>query len=62
VTGGDLFDFILNSSRGQLSESVARVIILQIIEGVEVLHDMGIIHRDLKPESGFLWFCGFLFD
>eukprot|EP00298_Acanthocystis_sp_HF-20_P003351 c13715_g1_i2.p1 GENE.c13715_g1_i2~~c13715_g1_i2.p1 ORF type:complete len:302 (-),score=102.77 c13715_g1_i2:35-940(-) len=51
VAGGDLFDFIVNSPDGKLSESLARKIMKQLVEGVEVLHNMNIIHRDLKPEN-----------
>lgn len=51
VKGGDLFDFIVNSQTGHLPEKLARVIMRQLIEGVEVLHSKNIIHRDLKPEN-----------
>jgi len=51
VSGGDLFDYIVNSPNGKLSESLARKILKQIIEGLDVLHSLNIIHRDLKPEN-----------
>jgi len=51
VKGGDLFDFIVNSKNGQLTETDARTVMVQLIEGVTVLHDLNIIHRDLKPEN-----------
>jgi len=51
VQGGDLFDFIVNSTGGQLSESVVRIVMRQLVEGVQVLHTSNIIHRDLKPEN-----------
>jgi len=51
VQGGDLFDFIVNAPGGQLSESMVRIIMRQLVEGVQVLHRANIIHRDLKPEN-----------
>lgn len=51
MKGGDLFDFIVNSPTGHLAETLARVIMRQLIEGVQVLHSKNIIHRDLKPEN-----------
>lgn len=42
---------------GQLSEEVAKGIVLQVLDGLEALHNLengkssGIIHRDLKPEN-----------
>jgi calcium/calmodulin-dependent protein kinase I len=51
ATGGDLFDFIITSPNGQLRETMARNIMLQLLEGLEVLHSMNIVHRDLKPEN-----------
>lgn len=51
VKGGDLFDYIVNSATGNLPEPLARKIMMQLVEGVQVLHSMNIIHRDLKPEN-----------
>jgi len=51
VKGGDLFDYIVNHPNGYLPESLARKIMKQLIEGVQVLHSHNIIHRDLKPEN-----------
>jgi len=51
VKDGDLFDFIVTSPTGSLAEPVVRTIMLQLIEGVQVLHRANIIHRDLKPEN-----------
>lgn len=51
VKGGDLFDFIVSSPTGNLSERLTQVIMRQLIEGVQVLHSKNILHRDLKPEN-----------
>jgi calcium/calmodulin-dependent protein kinase I len=51
VPGGDLFDFIVNSPDKSVPEPVVREIMLQLIEGIQVLHRANIIHRDLKPEN-----------
>eukprot|EP00930_Biecheleria_cincta_P086657 TRINITY_DN75917_c0_g1_i1.p1 TRINITY_DN75917_c0_g1~~TRINITY_DN75917_c0_g1_i1.p1 ORF type:complete len:413 (-),score=88.94 TRINITY_DN75917_c0_g1_i1:58-1296(-) len=36
---------------GPMRESVARNIILQVLDGLAHIHKKGIIHRDLKPEN-----------
>lgn len=48
VTGGELFDLVVN---GALKEERARNIIRQCLLGVRYLHLAGIAHRDLKPEN-----------
>ena len=50
--GNDLEKYIQN--RGFLSESEAKDLISQIIDGIYYLHTNGIIHRDLKPANIFL--------
>jgi serine/threonine protein kinase len=47
--GGDLFDRI--NSKGSYREEEARVVIRQICEAIEFLHDNRVAHRDLKPEN-----------
>ncbi|KAF5398550.1 Mitogen-activated protein kinase [Paragonimus heterotremus] len=49
VEGGELFDRIV--SLGQLPESDAKFLFLQMAIAVEYLHAHGITHRDLKPEN-----------
>lgn len=49
VSGGELFDRIIE--KGFYTERDASKLILQILDAVKYLHDMGIVHRDLKPEN-----------
>uniref|UniRef100_A0AAY4BJQ0 Protein kinase domain-containing protein n=1 Tax=Denticeps clupeoides TaxID=299321 RepID=A0AAY4BJQ0_9TELE len=49
VSGGELFDRILD--RGMYSEKDASLVIRQVLEAVNYLHENGIVHRDLKPEN-----------
>lgn len=45
---GTLDEFIKET----LSENNARIITLQLLEGLKVMHDEHFTHRDLKPEVG----------
>ncbi|XP_005107008.1 calcium/calmodulin-dependent protein kinase type IV [Aplysia californica] len=49
VTGGELFDRIVNV--GTYSEAEASKAVQDIISGLMYLHSWGIVHRDLKPEN-----------
>lgn len=49
VTGGELFDKIVQAKR--FDEPVARRYFHQLIMGVHYCHQQGIAHRDLKPEN-----------
>lgn len=49
VKDGDLFDHILNN--GFIEEYEASLVIRQLIQAINYLHNTGIIHRDLKPEN-----------
>jgi serine/threonine protein kinase len=46
---GQLYDFIRKQK--YLEEDLVRVIIRQISQGLDYIHENKIIHRDLKPEN-----------
>ena len=48
-SNGELFDLILKSKK--ISEYDTKVIIKQIMMGVQYMHVHGVAHRDLKPEN-----------
>nr|XP_029116723.1 CBL-interacting protein kinase 33 isoform X2 [Elaeis guineensis] len=49
VTGGELFDKIVN--HGRMREDEARRYFQQLINAVDYCHSRGVYHRDLKPEN-----------
>ncbi|KAK9171888.1 Protein kinase domain protein [Cryptosporidium meleagridis] len=49
VTGGELFDYIIQ--KGRISEDESRRLFQQIISGMEYCYINRICHRDLKPEN-----------
>ncbi|XP_051142906.1 CBL-interacting protein kinase 32-like [Andrographis paniculata] len=49
VTGGELFDKIVN--HGRMREDEARKYFQQLINAVDYCHSRGVFHRDLKPEN-----------
>ncbi|XP_047973489.1 CBL-interacting serine/threonine-protein kinase 3-like [Salvia hispanica] len=49
VTGGELFDKIVN--HGRMREDEARKYFQQLIHVVDYCHSRGVFHRDLKPEN-----------
>lgn len=49
VTGGELFDKIVQAKR--FNEDQARRYFQMLINGIEYCHAQGIAHRDLKPEN-----------
>lgn len=50
--GGDLFDLL--KFGGAFSEDQARLIFLQILDGVQHIHSKGISHLDLKLDNIFV--------
>lgn len=51
ISGGDLFDRIVNHREHRFSEREARPLFRQIVSAVDYCHQNRIIHRDLKPEN-----------
>jgi len=49
VVGQELAETV--ALQGALKESLARHIFLQILDGLEHMHDRHVVHRDLKPEN-----------
>ncbi|ESQ50052.1 hypothetical protein EUTSA_v10001987mg [Eutrema salsugineum] len=49
VTGGELFDKIVND--GRMKEDEARRYFQQLVHAVDYCHSRGVYHRDLKPEN-----------
>ncbi|KAK0605535.1 hypothetical protein LWI29_027855 [Acer saccharum] len=60
VTGGELFDKIVN--HGRMREDEARRYFQQLINTVDYCHSRGVYHRDLKPENLLLDTYGNLKD
>jgi len=52
VTGGTLFDKIVN--QGKFTEEAGRKAFVELATGLAYLHELGIAHRDLKPENFML--------
>lgn len=48
-SSGQLYNFLKKYQ--PIREDLAKVIIRQIVQGIDYLHENHIIHRDLKPEN-----------
>ncbi len=51
LTGGELFDRIVNVHPMGYSEKTASKLIKKLVQSIQYLHKKGIVHRDLKPEN-----------
>jgi serine/threonine-protein kinase len=51
LTGGDLEHLVTRVFRGPLAAGPACRIIIDVLAGVEALHQHGFVHRDLKPSN-----------
>jgi calcium/calmodulin-dependent protein kinase I len=49
VTGGELFDRIVQ--KGSYTERDASILIKQVLEAVDFMHNQGVVHRDLKVRT-----------
>ena len=49
ASGGELFDYIVESQR--VKELEACKFYQQLLDGIEYVHKLNIVHRDLKPEN-----------
>ncbi|KAI5957924.1 CMK2 [Candida margitis] len=49
ATGGELFDRIVQ--QGRFTEHDASLVIIQMLEALQYLHERDIVHRDIKPEN-----------
>lgn len=49
LQGGELFERI--KQKGFYKEKNAKILMRQLMQSIEFLHQNGIVHRDLKPEN-----------
>ena len=53
IEGGTLYDY-LRTAGGQVAESIARKLTIDLAKGLQYLHERGVIHRDVKLENVLL--------
>lgn len=53
IEGGTLYDY-LRTAGGQVAESIARKLAIDLAKGLQYLHERGVIHRDVKLENVLL--------
>jgi serine/threonine-protein kinase len=54
MSGGDLKQLVKDVFKGPVEPSLAVRFMLQILSGLQALHERGFIHRDLKPSNFIL--------
>jgi hypothetical protein len=54
LSGGDIKNLVTWEFQGPVDPRLSCLITLQILDGLEALHDAGYIHRDLKPSNCLL--------
>jgi pSer/pThr/pTyr-binding forkhead associated (FHA) protein len=54
LAGGDVESLVTKVYRGPLDPALACRITLQVLQGLQTLHDQGFVHRDLKPPNFLL--------
>ena len=58
MTGGELFDHIVDSPQGHFTEKKAVDIMRQLLKALAYLHGKKIAHRDMRPENILLQHAG----
>jgi eukaryotic-like serine/threonine-protein kinase len=54
LSGGDVKNLVVWEFQGPIDPPLACNIVMQILSGLQALHDQGFIHRDLKPANFLL--------
>lgn len=53
ILGKNLLGYV--HERGALKdEALARLIMRQMLQGIEYMHELGVVHRDMNPTNVFL--------
>lgn len=56
IQGGDLFDYIINTTSRRIEEKQALDLFMQMVSALQYLHLEGIMHRDIKPENFLVYY------